>query len=100
VSTLDYHLRGWRIVPIPAGQKQPAMQGWPDFRPAAEDLARLFNGKNIGLIVGVRSGSVVDAGVWMAIPEGMTLDDARELMSYGIWLRTRSRGQAARPSVC
>jgi hypothetical protein len=36
------------------------MQGWPDFRPAAEDLPRLFNGKNIGLIVGVRSGSVVD----------------------------------------
>ena len=60
MSPLDYHLRGWRIVPIPAGQKQPAMQGWPDFRPAAEDLPRLFNGKNIGLIVGVRSGSVVD----------------------------------------
>jgi len=36
----------------------------------------------------------------MAIPEGMTLDDARELMSYGILLRTRLREQAARPSVC
>jgi hypothetical protein len=38
--------------------------------------------------------------MWMAIPDGMTLDDARELMSYGIPLRTRLREQAARPSVC
>ena len=54
----------------------------------------------LGSNPGSRLAARTDAGVWMAIPEGMTLDDARELMSYGIPLRTRLREQAARPSVC
>jgi hypothetical protein len=54
----------------------------------------------LGSNPGSRLAARTDAGVWLAIPEGMTLDGARELMSYGIPLRTRLREQAARPSVC
>jgi hypothetical protein len=60
MTPLDYHKRGWRIVPIPAGQKHPAMQGWPDFTARAEDVPRLFDGKNIAVIVGAHSGDLVD----------------------------------------
>jgi hypothetical protein len=199
VSPLDYHLRGWRIVPIPAGQKQPDVtRGWPGFpmtgnpktgkkwplspprafgrvsrcrhhsgmvralarsaagdcdqrpvwrrrarhRPAGEaERPRFASGSRhrgspqdperahtarrlppavrpaggfreddrrrarswarcsgrrrltdpaararpqLGSNPGSRLAARTDAGVWMAIPGGMTLDDARELMSYGI----------------
>ena len=57
-------------------------------------------GRSWDPILGPRLAARIDAGVWMAIPEGMTLDGARELMSYGIPLRTRLREQAARLSVC
>jgi hypothetical protein len=60
MTPLDYHQRGWRIVPIPAGQKHPAMQGWPDFTARPEDVPRLFDGKNIAVIVGAHSGDLVD----------------------------------------
>jgi hypothetical protein len=73
VTPLDYHQRGWRIVPIPAGQKRPAMQGWPDFKARSEDVPRLFDCKNIAVIVGARSGDLVDIDLDCA--EGVALAD-------------------------
>ena len=44
---LEYLRRGLSIVPIPRGQKKPAMPGWQNFSAAIEDVPRLFgNGEN------------------------------------------------------
>src|SRR5260370_33561918 len=60
-AACDYHRRGWAVVPIPSGQKRPAMSGWPEFRAAADDLPKLFGrGENIGIILGASSGELVD----------------------------------------
>jgi hypothetical protein len=58
----DYHCRGWRVVPIPAGRKVVALPGWPEFEASSADLPRLFGrGGNIGVILGPKSGEVVDS---------------------------------------
>ncbi len=57
----EYHRRGWRVVPVPTGQKRPVIRGWQNFWARAEDLARLFGaGENISVIVGSVSGDLVD----------------------------------------
>jgi hypothetical protein len=38
---LEYGRRGWSIVPIPCGQKKPAITGWQNFSAAIEDIPRL-----------------------------------------------------------
>lgn len=56
-----YHSAGFRVVPIPAGEKGPRFQGWPDLRIPEGDLHRHFNGAgNIGLVLGAPSGDLVD----------------------------------------
>jgi hypothetical protein len=60
-AAADYHRRGWRVVPVPAGQKAAAMPDWPDFEATAADLPRLFGyGENIGIILGPASCEMVD----------------------------------------
>jgi hypothetical protein len=57
----EYHRRGLRVVPVPAGQKAAVMAGWPEFRATADNLPRLFgHGENIGVIFGPPSGEMVD----------------------------------------
>ena len=78
VSTIEaareYHRRGWRIVPVPAGQKAAIMLGWPEFRATADDLARLFErGENIAVILGAASGELVD--IDLDCPEALALAD-------------------------
>jgi hypothetical protein len=58
---LGYARRGWRLVPIPRGQKRPTLTGWPDLRVRPEDVPRLFShGENVGVILGPTSGDLVD----------------------------------------
>ena len=49
----EYHRRGWRVVPIPAGRKGPVMRDWQHFEATGEDLPGLFGGggENVGVIL-------------------------------------------------
>jgi Primase C terminal 2 (PriCT-2)/Bifunctional DNA primase/polymerase, N-terminal len=69
---LGYVLRGWCAVPIPPGQKKPAMPGWQNFSAAIEDVPRLFaNGENVAVRLGSRSGELVD--IDLDCPEALAL---------------------------
>jgi hypothetical protein len=70
----EYVGRGWRIVPIPHGQKKPAMSGWQDLEATAETVPRLFgNGENVAVLLGPRSGHLVDIDI--DCPEALALAD-------------------------
>jgi hypothetical protein len=61
IVAIGYARRGWSIVPIPCGQKKPAMRGWQNFTATAEDVPRLFaSGENVAVRRGSRSGDLVD----------------------------------------
>jgi hypothetical protein len=71
---LGYLQRGWGVVPIPPGQKKPAMPGWQNFSAASEDVPRLFgSGENIAVRLGPRSGELVDTD--LDCPEALALAD-------------------------
>ena len=67
MTTLDaaqeYVSRGWQPIPVPHRSKKPVLNGWPDLRLSAADLARHFDGRpsNLGVLLGVPSGWLVDA---------------------------------------
>jgi hypothetical protein len=72
---LEYARRGWSILPIPRGQKKPAMLGWQNFGAMAEEVPRLFgNGENVAVRLGRRSGELVD--IDLDCPEALALADA------------------------
>ena len=49
------------VVPNQRGSKKPTVKNWPAFKARAEDVPSYFdNGKNVGLLLGVRSGGLVD----------------------------------------
>ena len=62
-AAIDYAQRGWRIVPVPPGEKSPRLKGWPDRATTDVDqLARWFVGNpnlNVALATGGQSGVVV-----------------------------------------
>jgi hypothetical protein len=39
----DYAGLGWRVVPVPAGEKAARWKGWPDLVIKPEDLSRYFS---------------------------------------------------------
>ena len=57
MSASEYMRRGWKIVPVPAGQKGPIIKGWPnrDF-----GLGDFDDGSNVAIRLGQHSGSMVD----------------------------------------
>ncbi len=58
-----YLLKGRLPIPVPHGTKNPALDRWQDLRPKAEDLDGLFpidRQSNVGLLLGVPSGGLVD----------------------------------------
>jgi len=60
-AALEYHRRGWSVVPIPARSKAPKMAGWGKRHFRADEFGRAFAGAdNIGLILGPRSAGLVD----------------------------------------
>jgi hypothetical protein len=57
----DYVRRGWRIAPVPAGQKRCRYSGWPNLVITLADLPNLFgDGGNVAVVLGVPSGELVD----------------------------------------
>jgi hypothetical protein len=61
MTPLDYCRRGWRVVPIPRGEKGPKLPEWGKLHLSPADLPRYFgNSENVGIILGPKSGSLVD----------------------------------------
>lgn len=54
MSEKDYLARGYSIVPLPAGEKGPKIPDWP------KKIHVLYSGQNVGIILGERSGGLVD----------------------------------------
>jgi len=70
-----YLARGWAPIPVEAGSKRPLFARWPESRLDESDL-EIFEGRNVGLLLGSASGDLVDVDCdW---PEAAEL--ARELL--------------------
>jgi hypothetical protein len=60
-AAIEYRRRGWRVVPIPAGAKGPNSRGWQELDIGLSEIPHQFgDGCNVGVIVGSRSGELVD----------------------------------------
>jgi len=67
-----YIERGYTVVPVPAGSKNPGRKGWEGLRITLEEIPHYFNnGQNIGIITGKASGWLVT--VDLDCPEAVTL---------------------------
>jgi hypothetical protein len=57
----DYCRRGWRVLPIPVGEKGPKLPEWGKLRLGLDDLPQHFSRNcNVGVILGPPSGELVD----------------------------------------
>src|SRR5438132_994380 len=66
----EYHCRGWRVVPIPAGRKGPTMRDWQNFEVAGNDLPRLFGGgQNVGVILDTLADVDIDCAEAVALAD-------------------------------
>ena len=65
-----YISRGWTVVPIPAGRKGPAEEGWQHLRLSLDGVAQHFSaGCNIGGILGPASGKLVGLSQSFSAPD-------------------------------
>jgi P4 family phage/plasmid primase-like protien len=74
--------RGFFPVPIPFREKRPVIEGWPDLRITAADVATYFNGapQNIGVLLGEPYGAAdIDLDCGEAIAAAATLAPATGL---------------------
>jgi hypothetical protein len=69
----NYLRRGWQIIPVPAGQKQPMLKGWQDLRLTEDDLEAHFSEGpiNFGVLLGEPSGGLID--IDLDAPEAVQL---------------------------
>ncbi len=59
-----YLKAGWSLVPIPPGKKAPSIKDWPNSQISEADLIEhCAGGGNLGVILGERSGNLVDMDV-------------------------------------
>src|SRR3990172_3654849 len=57
----EYLRRGWSPIPIPRGEKKPALAEWQNLRLGEGDLLAHFgDGSNIGVLTGTPSGDLID----------------------------------------
>jgi hypothetical protein len=82
----DYRRRGWSLVPIPAGEKGPRIEGWQSRKFGAEDFPP---GGNVGLILGPRSGEMVD--IDLDCPEALALADLYLVETSAVFGRASKR---------
>jgi hypothetical protein len=68
----DYKRRGWALALIPANDKGPRERDWDKREPSLAEAERhLSRGGNLGLILGDRSGEIVD--IDLDCPEALAL---------------------------
>ena len=71
-----YVMRGFRVVPVPAGEKGSRHRAWENLNLRLADLPNYFGANNnIGVILGPASGELVDAD--------LDCIEALELADYG-----------------
>lgn len=58
----NYLQRGMKVIPIPFRSKQPNIKGWQGLEITEAELPKYFNGnpQNIGVLLGDKSGGLVD----------------------------------------
>ena len=57
----NYLKRGWRIIPVPPGEKAPRIPGWQHLKLTLEDLPQYFSdGQNVGVLLGEPSNWLTD----------------------------------------
>ena len=60
-AAAEYTRRGWRVIPIPLGQKAPRFPNWQNAKLTEAELPLHFPGEsNIGVLLGEPSGGLVD----------------------------------------
>jgi hypothetical protein len=60
-SAHDFRSRGWCPIPVRHLEKRPGFDGWQSFSVTEADLPQHFGGiGNIGILLGERSGGLVD----------------------------------------
>jgi len=63
-AAISYVRRGWRVIPIPSGEKNPykaAGAGWQNLRLTEDELpGRFVQGENVGVLLGEPSGGLTD----------------------------------------
>ena len=60
-AALEYHRRGWRVIPLAARSKSPKVKGWPTLVLDEPGIRRQFKGAcNVGVVLGDASGGLVD----------------------------------------
>jgi hypothetical protein len=69
-AAIDYRRRGWRVVPVPSGEKGPRLPQWQKLDLRIEDLPQHFGA---GVNVGVRLDNLVDLD--LDCPEALALAD-------------------------
>jgi hypothetical protein len=88
-----YIARGAAVIPVPAGEKDPDREEWPNMRITTEEIPHYWNnGQNVGLLTGEPSGWLVD--VDLDVPEAVeiagrflpqTLTSGRESRKHSHW---------------
>ena len=60
-AALEYHRRGWRVIPLFAKNKRPKPKGWTDLVLDEDGIRDGFKGAcNVGVVLGDASGGLVD----------------------------------------
>src|SRR3954471_23340138 len=78
-----YISRGWTVVPIPAGRKGPAEEGWQHLRISRDGVAQHFSaGCNIGGILS-RFRVTGQRKRWMILPRGSMCGGANGGAEHG-----------------
>src|SRR5215469_9119765 len=108
-AALDYHRRGWRVVPISNGFKKPVIDGWPNLTFSAADMHRHFrDDQNIGIRLGAASGCLVD--IDLDCPEALAIADLylpvteakfgrqSKPLSHRLYCARRHQGMFCRPA--
>ncbi len=69
-----YIREGLAPIPIPRGEKEPVLKGWPQLRIQEEEVPRYWNdSQNVGILTGAPSGGLVD--VDLDCPEAVAVAD-------------------------
>ena len=63
-QAIDYVQRGWKVIPVPPRKKAPIVKNWPKLSLTKEEIPSYFEANsNIGVLLGERSGGLVDIDI-------------------------------------
>jgi len=84
----EYCRRGWRVIPVPAGEKAARLPGWQKLTFGPGDLPQYFDREcNIGIAFGPLGGELVDVDL-----------DCREALELADLYLPKTKAEFGRPS--